>query len=48
MQDEEGLRSRWFPVARVEEAVPRHVVQVELLGQEMAVWRDDLRLCAPI
>jgi len=41
MQDEEGLRRRWFPVARVEEAVPRHVVQVQLLGQEVAVWRDD-------
>lgn len=41
MQDEEGLRRRWFPVARMEEAVPRHVVQVQLLGQEVAVWRDD-------
>jgi nitrite reductase/ring-hydroxylating ferredoxin subunit len=42
MQDEkERLRSRWFPVARVEEVVPRHVVQAQLLGQEIAVWRDD-------
>ena len=41
MQDEEGLRSRWFPVARVEEVVPRHVVQAQLLGQEIALWRDD-------
>jgi nitrite reductase/ring-hydroxylating ferredoxin subunit len=31
----------WFPVARVEEVVPRHVVQAELLGQEVAIWRDD-------
>jgi nitrite reductase/ring-hydroxylating ferredoxin subunit len=42
MQDEDGLRHRWFPVARTEEAVARHVVQVQLLGQEVAVWRDDL------
>jgi nitrite reductase/ring-hydroxylating ferredoxin subunit len=31
----------WFPVARVEEVVPRHVVQAQILGQEVAVWRDD-------
>jgi nitrite reductase/ring-hydroxylating ferredoxin subunit len=31
----------WFPVARIEEVAPRHVVQAELLGQEIAVWRDD-------
>jgi nitrite reductase/ring-hydroxylating ferredoxin subunit len=31
----------WFPVARIEEVVPRHVVQAQLLGQEVAVWRDD-------
>jgi nitrite reductase/ring-hydroxylating ferredoxin subunit len=43
MQDDESLKSRWFPVARMEEAVPRHVVQVQLLGQELAVWRDDAR-----
>ncbi len=42
MQDEEDrLRGRWFPVARVEEAVPRHVMQAQLLGQELAIWRDD-------
>jgi nitrite reductase/ring-hydroxylating ferredoxin subunit len=41
MQAEEGLTGRWFPVARIEEAVPRHVVQAQLLGQEVAVWRDD-------
>jgi nitrite reductase/ring-hydroxylating ferredoxin subunit len=31
----------WFPVARVEEVAPRHVVQAQLLGQEIAIWRDD-------
>jgi nitrite reductase/ring-hydroxylating ferredoxin subunit len=31
----------WFPVARVEEVVPRHVVHAQLLGQEIALWRDD-------
>jgi nitrite reductase/ring-hydroxylating ferredoxin subunit len=39
--DEDRLRSRWFPVARVEEVAPRHVVQAQLLGQEVAIWRDD-------
>jgi nitrite reductase/ring-hydroxylating ferredoxin subunit len=32
---------RWFPVARSEEVISRHVVQTQLLGQEIAVWRDD-------
>jgi nitrite reductase/ring-hydroxylating ferredoxin subunit len=31
----------WFPVARVEEVVPRHVVHAQILGQEVAIWRDD-------
>ena len=31
----------WFPVARVEEVAPRHVVHAQLLGQEIALWRDD-------
>jgi nitrite reductase/ring-hydroxylating ferredoxin subunit len=31
----------WFPLARGEEVVPRHVVQAKLLGQEVALWRDD-------
>ena len=39
--DADRLFSRWFPVARVEEVVPRHVVQAQLLGQEIALWRDD-------
>jgi nitrite reductase/ring-hydroxylating ferredoxin subunit len=32
---------RWFPVARGEEVVARHIVQTQLLGREIAVWRDD-------
>lgn len=35
------LRSRWFPVCRSGDAVPRHVVHTALLGQELAVWRAD-------
>ena len=35
------LRSRWFPVCRGADAVPRHVVHTALLGQELAVWRAD-------
>jgi nitrite reductase/ring-hydroxylating ferredoxin subunit len=34
-------RERWFPVMRLEELVPRHVAQTELLGQEVALWRAD-------
>lgn len=32
---------RWFPVARSEDVVLRHVAQTQLLGQEIALWRDD-------
>jgi nitrite reductase/ring-hydroxylating ferredoxin subunit len=35
------LRDRWFPIASGAEVVPRHVVQAQLLGQEIALWRDD-------
>jgi nitrite reductase/ring-hydroxylating ferredoxin subunit len=35
------LLSRWFPLARVEEAPPRHVLHAMLLGREIAVWRAD-------
>lgn len=35
------LVERWFAVARTEEVVPRHVVQAQLLDQEIALWRDD-------
>jgi nitrite reductase/ring-hydroxylating ferredoxin subunit len=31
----------WFPVARAEEVALRHVVHAQLLGQEIALWRDD-------
>jgi nitrite reductase/ring-hydroxylating ferredoxin subunit len=37
----ENIIARWFPVARSEEVIGRHVVQTQLLGQEIAVWRDD-------
>ena len=40
-KNEVGLIDRWFPVARSEEVITRHVVQTQLLGQEIAVWRDD-------
>jgi nitrite reductase/ring-hydroxylating ferredoxin subunit len=33
--------ARWFPVARGAEVVPRHVAQTQVLGQEIALWRDD-------
>jgi nitrite reductase/ring-hydroxylating ferredoxin subunit len=36
-----NVTARWFPVARSEEVISRHVVQTQLLGQEFAVWRDD-------
>ena len=32
---------RWFPVARSEELVPRHIAHTQLLGQEIALWRED-------
>lgn len=34
-------RARWFPLARSEEVIPRHVTEALLLGQDLAVWRDD-------
>ncbi len=37
----ERLRTRWFPVCRGGDAVPRHIVHTALLGQELAVWRAD-------
>ena len=33
--------NRWYPVARSEELVARHIAQAQLLGQEIALWRDD-------
>jgi nitrite reductase/ring-hydroxylating ferredoxin subunit len=35
---------RWFAISRSEEIPARHVVQTQLLGQEIAVWRDDTGL----
>jgi phenylpropionate dioxygenase-like ring-hydroxylating dioxygenase large terminal subunit len=34
-------RERWFPIIRGEELVPRHIAHAQLLGQELALWRDD-------
>jgi len=34
-------RDRWYPIARSEELVARHIVHAQLLGQELALWRDD-------
>jgi nitrite reductase/ring-hydroxylating ferredoxin subunit len=36
------MTERWFPLSRSEEVVPRHVVHAQLLGQELALWRDDV------
>ena len=33
--------ARWFPVGRGAEVVSRHIAQTQLLGEEIAVWRDD-------
>jgi nitrite reductase/ring-hydroxylating ferredoxin subunit len=41
MIDHPEFARRWFPVARSEEVIGRHVLQTQLLGQEIAVWRDD-------
>jgi nitrite reductase/ring-hydroxylating ferredoxin subunit len=41
LKDAVSIVDRWFPVARSEEVISRHVVQTQLLGQEIAVWRDD-------
>ena len=32
--------ARWFAVARGAEVVPRHIAQTQLLGTEIALWRD--------
>jgi phenylpropionate dioxygenase-like ring-hydroxylating dioxygenase large terminal subunit len=37
----QALQGRWYPVARSEELVARHIVHAQLLGQELALWRDD-------
>jgi phenylpropionate dioxygenase-like ring-hydroxylating dioxygenase large terminal subunit len=33
--------SRWFPVIRSEEIVPRHIAFVQLLDEEIVLWRAD-------
>ena len=33
--------SAWYPIARSDDAVFRHVHQAKLLGRELAVWRAD-------
>ena len=30
----------WFPIAASDDLVARHVYQGQLLGRELAVWRD--------
>ena len=36
----QALQGRWYPVTRSEELVARHIVHAQLLGQELALWRD--------
>jgi len=33
--------ARWFPVARRDEVIARHLAEAMLLGQDLVVWRDD-------
>ncbi len=44
MSEASVSQDRWFPLMRSEELVPRHVAQARLLGQEIALWRDDAGL----
>jgi nitrite reductase/ring-hydroxylating ferredoxin subunit len=41
MKSMQALQGRWYPMARSEELVFRHIVHAQLLGQELALWRDD-------
>lgn len=34
-------RNRWIAIARSEDVPSRHIFHCRLLGQELAVWRDD-------
>jgi nitrite reductase/ring-hydroxylating ferredoxin subunit len=34
------LSRRWFPICSREDLAPRHIVETELLGRELAVWRS--------
>ena len=38
---EDTLIDRWHPIARSEELAPGHVYHGRLLGEELALWRDD-------
>ena len=38
---EKSLIDHWYPVMRAEEAEKRHVARGQLLGEELAIWRDD-------
>jgi nitrite reductase/ring-hydroxylating ferredoxin subunit len=45
MSEDKSRRAQgWFPVARSEEIVERHIFQAQLFGQEVAIWRDDAGL----
>jgi nitrite reductase/ring-hydroxylating ferredoxin subunit len=35
------MRSRWYPVVRSQELPAREIFHARLLGQELALWRDD-------
>jgi nitrite reductase/ring-hydroxylating ferredoxin subunit len=35
------MRSRWYPVARSQELPAREIFHARLLGEELALWRDD-------
>jgi nitrite reductase/ring-hydroxylating ferredoxin subunit len=39
--DDNDSAGRWFPVARSDDAVARHIFHGRLLDQELAVWRDE-------
>ena len=36
-----GDEAAWHPVARSDDAIPRHVYQAKLQGRELALWRAD-------
>jgi len=37
--DDAGLRRRWFPVCNSDDLQERHILETELLGHELAIWR---------
>ena len=38
--DDPALIRRWFPICSREDLQPRHIVETELFGRELAVWRS--------